>query len=240
MYNEMTIAIATYNGAAYVEDALKSALSTGVRVIVSDDCSDDGTLAILENFDSRVDLIRQPRRLGISGQYQFLLEACETPQMLLLNQDDVLMPDVVTATPASKTELTILNGWVIDADGRRVRTIYRRPPFHATARGVYTGLSMESFIRTPSQVILPVALAREAGGFRIPGDPGQGAEDWMCWLRLAALGVRFRLRLRRAMCYRLHGGSYSASGTRFGASRNAVRNALPVRTRRDQRLHVAW
>jgi len=239
--SELTIAIATYNGEAFVSKAVSSALATGAHVIVSDDNSTDATLDMLAPLAPRIELVRQPRNLGIAGQYQFLLEACETPLALLLNQDDLILPDRLKKIQLDPAEVTVLNGWVIDGQGRRLRPIYRRPPFHATVKGVYRGLRVESFVMTPSQVIFPTRVALDSGGFVITTDPGQGAEDWMCWLRLAATGTHFRLRLRPAMAYRKHDANYSHRGASFHiASRQAVRERFPHPPERDDRLRLGW
>src|ERR1700712_221829 len=93
MNSDLTIAIATYNGERYVRQAVASALATSpARVIVFDDCSTDGTAAVLESFGSSIEFVRQERNVGIARQYQGLLDACETPLALLLNQDDLVIP----------------------------------------------------------------------------------------------------------------------------------------------------
>ncbi len=237
---DVTIAIATYNGERFVTEALESALATGARVVVSDDGSTDATPALLERYAGRAEVVRQPRNLGIGANYQFLLERCQTPLGLLLNQDDVVLPDALRRVPAEPDEVTVLNGWVLDDAGRRVRSIYRRPPYRASRFGVFRGLTVENFVRSPSQVVFPAAAARAVGGFAPPASAGQGAEDWMCWLRLAAAGTRFVLRLRRAVGYRVHAGNYSNETVSLGASRRAVRDALPAGPPRDRRLRWAW
>jgi GT2 family glycosyltransferase len=239
MNSDLTIAIATYNGERYVRQAVASALATRpARVIVFDDCSTDGTAAILESFGSRIEFKRQERNVGIARQYQGLLDACETPLALLLNQDDLVIPRWFNTICAKPGEVTVLNGWVIDGSGERQRLIYRRPPYHALTKGVYRGLRIQNFARSPSQVILPVPEAKRVGGFEIPGDPGQGAEDWFCLLRLAAANVRFRLRLRPAMAYREHSGNYSHHSDSHQASKDAARANLPSAPSQNPRLRL--
>lgn len=235
----LTILIATYNGERYVRRAVESALaSKAARVVVADDCSTDSTAGILASFGSRIELIRRPRNVGIAAQYQSLLEACETPLAQLLNQDDLLLPRWFDSIVAREDEVTVLNGWVIDGAGGRRRLIYRRPPYHALLNGVFRGLRVQNFAKGPTQIVFPVAAAREAGGFLIPGDCGQGAEDWMCLLRLAAHGVGFRLRMRPAIAYRVHAANYSNQSDSHLASKRAARASFPPAPAHDPRLRL--
>jgi glycosyltransferase involved in cell wall biosynthesis len=234
----LTIAIATYNGAAYVGHAIASAVACGARVIVSDDGSTDGTVAIARSFGSNVRLLARERNTGIAANYQSLLYACETPLALFLNQDDLLYPRWLQSMPVRLGEVTVLNGWVIDDRGGRIRLIYRRPPFHASVRGVYPALLRTGFFKSPSQAIFPVALARAQGGFEIPDAQGQGAEDWMCWLRLAAAETPFRVRMWPRIAYRVHADNYSNQSASHLQSKAAVRRAFPAAPSRTRRLGV--
>lgn len=209
-------------------------------MIISDDCSTDGTRSLLAAYEPRAKVHWQARNLGIGRNYQFLLEQCQTPLALLLNQDDLLMPDRLRRLKVREDEMTIFNGWVIDDTGMRERLIYRRPPFHATIQGVYRSLTDTSFLRSPSQAIFPVNPARHLGGFIINDAKGLGAEDWMCWLRLAAGGTRFRVRMRPAMSYRVHRANYSHQSGSHLTSKAAVRASFPAPPIHDRRLRVQW
>jgi glycosyltransferase involved in cell wall biosynthesis len=235
---DLTIAIATYNGERFVAQAVGSALATGAHVVVSDDGSTDGTREILDRFSPRAEVILQKQNQGIARQYQFLLDACRTPLALLLNQDDLVLPGRLRRIPVQNDHVTVMNGWIIDGDDKKERLIYRRPPYHAVRRGVFKGLMVENFAMSPSQVIFPPDRAQAVGGFLIDNDLGQGAEDWMCWLRLAADGLPFRLHLRPAMCYRMHDANYSLHGDSHMASRQTVRGRFPTISVPDRRLRV--
>jgi glycosyltransferase involved in cell wall biosynthesis len=57
---DVSVIIPTYNRAHLIGAAIESALGPGVEVIVVDDGSTDGTLALLEQYD--VQVIRSPGR----------------------------------------------------------------------------------------------------------------------------------------------------------------------------------
>ncbi len=68
----VSIILATCNGANFISEQLDSVLRQTHRnfeLIVSDDCSDDGTIAIIEEFlkkDKRIRLIVNDSRLGVA------------------------------------------------------------------------------------------------------------------------------------------------------------------------------
>ncbi|HST54666.1 MAG TPA: glycosyltransferase [Solirubrobacteraceae bacterium] len=259
---DLTISIATYNGENFVARTVASALATGARVVVSDDGSTDGTRSILEQFSPRVELLFQPRTQGnaersqgIAKQNQLLLDACTTPLMLMLEQDDLVEPKRLLRLNVAPDEVNVLNGWIINGRGARVCPIYRRPPLHLTTRGVFRGLRVEHFIKSPSQVIFAPELARGAGGFltdagptedspmdAVPsGDsPGRSAQDWMRWLRLAPTGVSFRLHMRPAIAHRVHTANQSRHHDSHVLSRHALARDLPAPPSTDRRLRIAW
>jgi glycosyltransferase involved in cell wall biosynthesis len=62
-----SVAIACHNAAAYVGDAIRSALAqepAPVEVVVCDDGSTDGSLEVLAAFGDAVRVVRHERNLG--------------------------------------------------------------------------------------------------------------------------------------------------------------------------------
>lgn len=238
--SEVAVAIATFNGAAYVEEAVDSALATGAPVVVSDDASDDETPDLLRRYGHDIDLHLHSTNVGIGGNYQFLLGACTRPLAMFLNQDDRIERPEIFRRSFAHDEVSMFNGWVIDESGHHQRLIYRRPPLHASLRGVYRALTGVNFTMGPSQAVFPVAAARRVGGFRVPAAEGQGAEDWLLWLRLASAGLRFKMHMQPTVGYRRHAGNYSHHAASHSASRAAVRRALPGPPDVDRRMRVRW
>jgi hypothetical protein len=236
----VTIGIATFNGQPFVGEAIESAIATGADVIVSDDCSTDGTQTVLESYRDRIRLFTHETNRGIGANYQWLLDTCTTPLLHLLNQDDILVPRTLRRADPADDEVSIFNGWVIDDQGRHQRSIYRRPPWHATTKGLFRGLAVANFAMSLSQVVIPVEASRAVGGFSVPDDQGQGAEDHMLLLKLAAGKVRARLWMRRAILYRRHRGSFSSASGDHRKSMAAVRRSIPTAPDRDARLRLRW
>ena len=75
---KVTIAIPTYNRAAYLEQAIGSALAQTyphVEVIVSDNCSTDATAEFVSQIrDNRLVSLQQQTNLGMIGNWNACME----------------------------------------------------------------------------------------------------------------------------------------------------------------------
>ena len=98
----VSIAMATYNGAKYLQEQLDS-FATQTRLpdelIVCDDGSEDETIAIVEEFSQRapfaVRLIKNPKNLGFIKNFEKALSLCTGDLIFFSDQDDVWFPEKV-------------------------------------------------------------------------------------------------------------------------------------------------
>jgi len=106
------IACATYNGAKYLEDFLKSLAGqthADWRLYVRDDASSDATAAIVwtaASQDARIELthVAQPEtRLGAARSFLWLVDRLpdEATHVMFADQDDVWKPDKIERTLAA-------------------------------------------------------------------------------------------------------------------------------------------
>ncbi len=92
---KVDILLATYNGEKYLVEQLESILSqtySNFRLLISDDCSTDGTRKILEEYknrDSRIQLFFQGKNLGVIKNFEYLLKKVENNYYMLSDQDDI-------------------------------------------------------------------------------------------------------------------------------------------------------
>ena len=98
----VSIALATYNGAAYLPAQLDSYLAQTRlpdELVVGDDGSTDGTLALLDAFAARapftVRITRNPETLGPSGNFIATLLRCSGDVIFPSDQDDVWRADKI-------------------------------------------------------------------------------------------------------------------------------------------------
>ena len=95
------VLVATCNGEKYVKEQIESILNQtykNIKVIVSDDRSDDSTPNILKELaekDSRITLNLQQERLGVVGNFEFLLKQVQSNYYMLSDQDDFWLPEKI-------------------------------------------------------------------------------------------------------------------------------------------------
>jgi hypothetical protein len=161
----VSVCLATYNGARYIEDQLRSILeqlATTDEVVLVDDGSTDDTVARVRALaDERVRVIEHPQNRGYVPTFEDTLRHARGEILLLSDQDDVWTPGRVAAMAAAlhdvdvvATNLATLNGperikgpygqrdWNLRAEssGRPVRniiaTLAGNRPYYGCAMGL--------------------------------------------------------------------------------------------------------
>jgi glycosyltransferase involved in cell wall biosynthesis len=95
----ISIAMATYNGEKYLREQLKSLADQTYlpcELVVGDDGSTDGTIAILNEFSRRapfpIRIIRNPENLGYGDNFLRTAAECTGDWIAFCDQDDVWSP----------------------------------------------------------------------------------------------------------------------------------------------------
>jgi glycosyltransferase involved in cell wall biosynthesis len=98
----LSVAMCTYNGEKYIGEQLDSIINQTIKVneiIICDDCSSDGTLGILNDYqESYPDLIKviiNEKNMGYVKNFEKSISNCTGELIFLSDQDDVWMPDKV-------------------------------------------------------------------------------------------------------------------------------------------------
>ena len=92
------VAMATYNGEAYLKEQVDSILSqtcSDFELQISDDASTDGTLAILEAYsakDPRVHVHVNEKNIGYRANFYKAISMCSADLIFLSDQDDRWLP----------------------------------------------------------------------------------------------------------------------------------------------------
>lgn len=91
----VSVALCTYNGAAYLEEQLDSVVNQdypNMEIIIVDDCSTDETLAIVTAYGSRypqVKLTINSQNLGYIKNFEKAIDLCSGDYIALCDQDDI-------------------------------------------------------------------------------------------------------------------------------------------------------
>lgn len=95
----LSVALATYNGERYLEEQLESYVSQTrlpSELVVRDDGSVDGTVALLQAFARRspfpVKVIEGERNVGYAKNFEIAISQCTGDVVALSDQDDVWLP----------------------------------------------------------------------------------------------------------------------------------------------------
>lgn len=131
MKEQIDILLATYNGEKYLKEQIDSILNQtyqNIRLIISDDGSQDRTREILKQYeekDKRVTVYYQKENLGCIKNFEFLLKKVENDIYMLSDQDDVWMPEKIEKTyeklEKEKADLVFTDLEVVDSE---LQTIY--------------------------------------------------------------------------------------------------------------------
>ena len=189
-----SVAIAAYQAADTVGQAVASALAQTVPpvdVAVCDDGSTDEIDAALAQYRDRIVLVRQENR-GEAAAKNAAARATSGEFVAFLDADDLYYPERLAALgelAASRPDLDVLTTNAdLEVDGRVVGRYYPDIATFPAER------QAEGVIASDSAIFGAVAIRRSvfeaAGGLR---ESLWSSDDWELWLRLALGGTRFGL-----------------------------------------------
>src|SRR5919198_3245049 len=97
--SKVFIGMPVYNGERFIDAALESLSrqnNKDWKLLISDNCSSDATETICKDFasnDLRISYVRQPKNLGGTANFKFLLEQADSEYFMWASADDVWDPD---------------------------------------------------------------------------------------------------------------------------------------------------
>jgi glycosyltransferase involved in cell wall biosynthesis len=200
----VSVIIPVYNLAAYLPEAIESALGqtlppNDVEVVVVDDGSTDGSGEIARRYAPRVRVVRQENR-GLPAARNAGLRATSAPFVNFLDADDRLLPDKLAAQLAvfaRRPDAGVVTAGVRYVDARGALLF---PHGWARVDGAVLPQLVLGNFGPPHALLLRRAPLLAAGGF---DETLAAAEDWDLWLRLARAGVRWALVDRPLADYRV-------------------------------------
>jgi glycosyltransferase involved in cell wall biosynthesis len=181
----VTVIVPCYNGAAFLEEALKSALGQShspVEILVIDDGSTDGSRKIAERFPIRY--IRQENR-GLSDARNAGVRESKGTYLVFLDADDRLKPHAIARGLRAldmrpDCAMAVGDHVFIAADGSHLANSAK--PFDI--RHHFETLLKSNFIEMISTVLFRRSVVEEVGGFNTAL---RVAEDYDLYLRIARL-----------------------------------------------------
>ncbi len=128
MVKSVSVALATYNGALFLQKQLDSIAQQTRKpdeLVITDDASSDATLDIARAFAETAPFAtrihRNETRLGYRANFMHALSLCRSDLIALCDQDDIWEPEKLAIAQAALTAQDTLfffhNAWLIDRDG---------------------------------------------------------------------------------------------------------------------------
>lgn len=221
----VSILIPTYNRADYLGEALISALNQtykNIEIIVHDDASTDGTLALLAKYsDKRLKIIRTEDNHGMIGGWNYIVKFAKGKYIKFLASDDLLEPtcveELVKAAESHKNAAIVTcQRQFVDGDGKletKMGFASRDEVVSgvAHARWILTTLR-ENLIGEPTAVLYPTALVKKAGDY---DKTFSQFADFEYWIRLLHFGDV--VYVHKPLCsFRVHAGSNTSAAMKDG------------------------
>ena len=201
MMTDLTLAICVYNAEKYIKETLESVMAQTMQdfhLLIVNDCSTDGSVAIIEKFFAeqprQVEIVTLEKNGGIANARNFAISHATTKYFLFIDSDDLLEPTLVEKEYTAITgdsDLIGVSCWndFIDKKGRKIHG------------GTFLGeKTKEAFIEKASKrklIFLPIhtmfnrEYAIKAGSICIKGFP-EGkpryqdfCEDLDMWTRMS-------------------------------------------------------
>jgi len=190
--------------------AIESVLAQGhddLELIVGDDAGDLGDVAARFD-DPRVRYVRNPVRLGLSGNARALTVAARGRYIGLLDDDNRMLPGYLDATVARLDEdprvgIAFTN-WFHEADGRLLERDW-------PLRGGRHDDFLDTILRGCPAQLSSALIRREAweeGELRHP-IRDDASVDMTVWMRTAEAGWSFHFIDQRLIVHRVHAGQVS-------------------------------
>jgi hypothetical protein len=179
------VALITCNGLTYLPEQLRSILAQTrpvAHIVVSDDCSTDGTWAYLQAWASeapvRVTLVRNDPPLGVSANFEQAMRLVEADIVFSADQDDVWMPDKVALLAAvfeadDTVQLAHTDAVLTDAQGHELgATLFEELQIsRAERRDIRCGNAFRVYCRRNVVTGATAAFRRRLAGLMHPLPP---------------------------------------------------------------------
>jgi glycosyltransferase involved in cell wall biosynthesis len=192
----VSVLVPSYNGAAFLREALDSILAQSyapIELILLDDASTDDTPAIAAAYGERIRYVRQPANLGIYDNVNVGIEHAHGSLIATYHADDIYLPTIVEAQVAylqahPAVGAVFCSDIFVDAQGRE----YGRLALPDELRGerpLDYPLVLNTLLRRKNRfLVCPTAMVRasvhaEVGSYRQARY--RNTADLDMWLRIA-------------------------------------------------------
>ncbi|MDF1479146.1 glycosyltransferase family 2 protein [Leifsonia sp. H3M29-4] len=250
----ISVALCTHNGERYLAAQLRSILEQSHppgEIVLSDDASTDGTVALAEAIVAQhgreVDLrvIRNETALGVTANFQQAISATTGELIALSDQDDIWRRDrleLMSARFDTRPELLLLHGdaRLVDGNGEPLGvSVLDALEANAWERQtIASGRAYEVFLRRNLAVGATTLFRRSLLAAAVPFPSGWVHDEWLAIIAAASGSGTVDYMTEALVDYRQHGGNQI--GARKLSFAGKVRRVMEPRRARNQRLVTAF
>jgi glycosyltransferase involved in cell wall biosynthesis len=241
----VSVALATYNGETFLTEFLASLNRqswSNLEIVVSDDCSSDGTSALLQAYRGAVPLtiVDTLERVGIVRNFERAMIACSGDYIALADQDDVWDGEKITGlmNRLQAVEAKLAEGvpLLVFSDVEIVNDVLERmsPSYFSFARKSHDARHVRDFLLGNHIPGCAMLFNRALLDLSMPMPVDFAMHDW--WLALVAAAFGEILYVDEPYVkYRQHANNaVGASAARRGTVlQRAVARVMAVRRARD-------
>lgn len=204
----ISVVMATYNGALYVQaqvNSLLACLGPMDEIVVSDDGSSDATLGILRAIvDPRIRILPPGPRLGYQKNFQRAILAAKGDFIFFSDQDDICLPGRIANSLAALEKADCVGGDAILVDPELITL---QESHFAARKAQFSAFRL--FVR-PAVIGATIACRRD---FLLQSLPFPDAVPHDMWLSIrAAWRGRLAIVAEPFILYRRHEAAVSLTG----------------------------
>lgn len=226
---DLTLAICVYNAEKYIVETLKSVVNQtfqGFELLIVDDCSTDGSVALVERFfeenPRQYELVRFEENRGIGYARYFAERYAKTKYMMFLDSDDVLYPNAVEMMYnkiKSDEDLMAVGCYLEYIDGREKKLGGGLFLGEKNKEDFYKKAEKGKLIFMQPTAVYDREVALSVGGYVVDGYPAgkpryqDYCEDLDLWTRMSDLYVDGKaiVVVPEVLCKYRKGGGLSSS-----------------------------
>lgn len=252
---DLTLAICVYNAEKYIKETLQSIMAQTMQnfhLLIVNDCSTDGSVAIVEQFFAenprQFEVVNLPVNGGLSAGRRYVEEHATTQYIIFVDADDCPYPTLVEKLYnkiTSDKDLMAVGCHLeyMDSKGRKINGgIFLG---ETTKEGFYKKAEKEKLIFMQPTAIYDREVALSVGGHNTVGFPAGKpryqdlCEDLDLWTRMSDLYKEGKaiIVVPEILCrYRKHESAMSANSIGMILRMRHIKKNLKLRRRGEREL----
>ena len=251
----LTLAICVYNAKKYIKETLESVMAQTMQdfhLLIVNDCSTDGSGAVIEQFFSehprQYELVNLPVNGGLSAGRRYVEEHTTTKYIMFVDADDCPYPTLVEKLYnkiSSDNDLIAVGCHLeyMDSKGSKIKGgIFLG---ETTKEGFYEKAAKEKLIFMQPTAVYDREVALSVGGHNVTGFPSGKpryqdlCEDLDLWTRMSDLYKEGKaiIVVPEVLCrYRKHESAMSANSIGMILRMRHIKKNLKLRRRGEKEL----